>query len=57
MNRDNQIPTDHLKTVDLKVQDLKDVVTLLEAATSHLIMPDEATKALERLQRLVERKP
>jgi hypothetical protein len=57
MNRDNQIPTDHLKTVDLKVQDLKDIVTLLEAATSHLIMPDEATKALERLQRLVERKP
>jgi hypothetical protein len=57
MNRNNQINTDHLKTADLSVQDLRDIITLLEAATAHLIVPLEVTAALTRLQRLVERKP
>jgi hypothetical protein len=53
--RDNQINTDHLKTADLSVQDLKDIVTVLEHATAHLILPPEVTTALARLQKLIER--
>jgi hypothetical protein len=53
MNRNNQINTDHLKTADLKVQDLRDIVTVLENATSHLILPPEATEALARLRKLI----
>jgi hypothetical protein len=33
------------------------LVVVLEAATSHLIIPNEATAALDRLQKLIEKGP
>jgi hypothetical protein len=50
------IPTDHLKSADLRVQDVRDIVLMLEAATSHLILPPEVTTALARLRKLIDRK-
>jgi hypothetical protein len=53
---DNKINIDDLQNVSISVGDLRALVTVLEAATSHLIIPDEAATALARLQRLAERK-
>jgi hypothetical protein len=54
---ENKIDITDLQNVTLSVSDLRAIVMLLEAATSHLIVPSEVTTALTRLQRLVERKP
>jgi hypothetical protein len=51
---DNQIDIRDLQNVTLSVGDLRALITVLEYATSHLILPDEATKALERLRKLME---
>jgi hypothetical protein len=55
MPKDNSIDITDLQNADLKVGDLKAIVTILECATAHLLLPDEATKALERLQKLYRR--
>jgi hypothetical protein len=54
-HKNNSIDITDLQNADLKVGDLKAIVTILECATSHLLLPDEATKALERLQKLYRR--
>jgi hypothetical protein len=56
MNRDNSIDISDLQNVSLSVSDLRAIVTLLEAATSHLVLPSEATEALARLQKLIDRR-
>jgi hypothetical protein len=55
MPKDNSIDITDLQNADLKVGDLRAIVTVLECATSHLLLPDEATKALERLRKLIDR--
>jgi hypothetical protein len=56
MNRDNSIDISDLQNVTISVGDLRALVCVLEAATSHLIMPSEATTALEQLRKLIDRK-
>jgi hypothetical protein len=56
MNRDNSIDITDLQNVTLSVGDLKALVVVLEHATAHLLLPDEATTALERLHKLIDRK-
>ena len=56
---DNTIDITHLQK-DKSVADqfmaiVKDVVTVLEATSGHLVLPDEAVSALARLRALVER--
>ena len=53
---DNKINIDDLQNVSISVGDLRALVTVLEAATAHLILPAEVPAAIERLQRLAERK-
>jgi hypothetical protein len=48
--KDNEIDISNLQKADLTIGDLRAIVTLLECATTHLILPDEATKALDRLR-------
>jgi hypothetical protein len=50
--KDNEFDISDLKNVTLTFGDLRAIVTLLEWATAHLLLPDEATKARERLQKL-----
>jgi hypothetical protein len=50
MHRDNQIDISDLQNVTLSAGDLKAIVTVLEAATAILILPDEVTVALDRLR-------
>ena|ERR1700730_17928379 len=45
---DNQIDIRHLQKPD---SDDKDIITVLEAVAAHLILPEEAAAALERLKR------
>ena len=47
----NEIDISDLKTVSLTVGDLKSIVTMLEYATAHLVLPNEATVALDRLRK------
>ena len=51
---ENKIDITDLQNISLTVSDLRAIVTLLEAATSHLILPSEATEALARLQKLID---
>lgn len=51
---ENKIDITDLQNVTLSLSDLRAIVTLLEAATSHLILPPEATEAFARLQKLIE---
>jgi hypothetical protein len=44
---------DHMNA-DLTIGDLRAIVTVLEAATSHLLIPDEAATALDRLHKLID---
>jgi hypothetical protein len=54
MNRDNEIDVRDLQNVTLSGGDLRALVTVLEAATSHLVFPDDEVKtALERLRKLI----
>jgi hypothetical protein len=53
--KDNEIDISDLKNVTINVGDLRALVTVLECATAHLLIPDEASVALERLRRLIER--
>jgi hypothetical protein len=53
MNRENSIDISDLQNVNISVGDLRALVTVLEAATSHLILPSEATEALARLRKLI----
>ena len=39
----------------ITVGDVRALILVLEAATSHLLLPDEAVKALDRLRKLIER--
>jgi hypothetical protein len=52
--KDNQIDIRDHQTVAISVGDLRAIVTLLECATSHLILPDEATHALDKLRGLID---
>jgi len=52
--KDNQIDIRDQMNADLTIGDLRAIVTLLECATSHLILPDEATQALDRLRGLID---
>jgi hypothetical protein len=47
--RDNQIDIRDLQKADITVGDLKALITILECATAHLLLPDEAAEALRRL--------
>jgi hypothetical protein len=38
---------------DLQKVELRALITVLEYATAHLVLPDEATAALDRLRRLI----
>jgi hypothetical protein len=49
--KDNEIDISDLQNVTISIGDLRAIVTLLEAATSHLLVTDDTTKALERLQK------
>jgi hypothetical protein len=51
--KDNSIDIEHLKRADLTVGDVKAIITVLEAVTTGLILPDEANAALERLKRSI----
>jgi hypothetical protein len=51
--QDNAIDIEGLKTADLTVGNVRDIVAVLEAATVHLILPPEAEAALERLHKLM----
>jgi hypothetical protein len=53
--KDNSIPIDHLKKADLTNQNVADLVLVLQYAVNHLLLPPDATKALERLQRLINK--
>jgi hypothetical protein len=48
--QDNTIDIADLQNITLSVGDLKALVTVLEAIATGLILPDEATQALERLR-------
>jgi hypothetical protein len=48
--------TSHLKPAALSVAELKDLLLVLETAVSHLVLPEEADAALERLRRSIERR-
>jgi hypothetical protein len=48
---DNSIDIDHLRRIDLSVQDIRDIITVLETATAHLLVPDEVVAALDRLRK------
>jgi hypothetical protein len=50
---ENKIDITDLQNVALSLSDLRALVTVLEAATSHLILPSEATEALARLRKLI----
>jgi len=52
--KDNEIDISDHQNVPVTVGDLRAIVTLLEATTSHLILPDEATAALERLRKTAQ---
>jgi hypothetical protein len=54
--KDNQIDISELQNITLSVADLRALIIVLECATSHLILPDEATKAFERLRGLVNKR-
>jgi hypothetical protein len=54
MNRDNLIDISDLQNITLNSGDLRALIIILENATSHLILPSEATEALARLQKLIE---
>jgi hypothetical protein len=51
--RDNEIDIRDLQNVTLSVGDLRALILVLEAATSHLILPSEVPAALERLKKLL----
>ena len=48
--KDNEINISDLQNITLTVGDIKAIIIVLEAATSHLLLPDEATAALDRLR-------
>jgi hypothetical protein len=52
--KDNTIDIRHLQKADISNGDLQDIITVLECATSHLLLPDEAVLALERLRKAVK---
>jgi hypothetical protein len=39
---------------DLQIDDLRALILVLEAASAHLILPDEAIAALEHLHKLID---
>jgi hypothetical protein len=47
--RENEIDIRDLQNVPLTLGNLKDIVTLLECSVNHLLLPPEATAALDRL--------
>jgi hypothetical protein len=51
--KDNTIDITDLQTITLTVADLRAIVFVLECATEHLILPEEATTAINRLRKLV----
>jgi hypothetical protein len=53
---EDKIDITDLQNITLTVSDLRSIVTLLEHATAHLILPDEVTVALDRLRKLTDRK-
>ena len=53
---EDKIDISDLQNVTLTVGDLKAIITVLEAATSHLILDNEATVALDRRRQLTDRK-
>jgi hypothetical protein len=52
--QDNTIDISDLQKADITVGDLKALVTLLECTTAHLLLPDEATMALEKLRKAAQ---
>jgi hypothetical protein len=54
---DNAINISHLQRTNAADQMaiIKDLVTVLEAASSHLVLPDEVQQALTRLRALVDK--
>jgi hypothetical protein len=50
----NEIDISDLKKADINVGDLRAIITLLEHSVAILLLDDEATKALERLRKLME---
>jgi hypothetical protein len=54
--QDNQIDITDLKTVSLTIADIRALIIILECATSHLLLPDEATAALDRLRAAIDRR-
>jgi hypothetical protein len=53
---DNSIDISDLQNVTISLGDLKAIVTVLEAATAHLILPNEVTAALGRLRGLTDKR-
>jgi hypothetical protein len=56
MARDNQIDIRELQSVSVTAGDIRALLVVLECATAHLLLPDEATVALDRLRKLIDRK-
>jgi hypothetical protein len=54
--RDNQIDIRELQNVSVTAGDIRALLVVLECATTHLLLPDEATVALDRLRKLIDRK-
>jgi hypothetical protein len=48
--QNNTIDISNLQKADLTIGDLRALITVLECATAHLLLPDEATAALDRLR-------
>jgi hypothetical protein len=53
---DNKIDIRDLQTVNIRVGDLRDIVTALEYATSILVPEPALVAALDRLRKLIDRK-
>jgi hypothetical protein len=54
MAKDNSLDISDLKNAALSVGDVKDLITVLEAATAHLIVSDDVEASLERLRQVVK---
>lgn len=54
--KDNEIDISDLKNAEITVGNLKDIVLILECSVNHLILPAEATAALDRLRARIAQK-